>query len=102
MPIETERARDIARNLGLGNTWLDTEQATEIARLLEGLADNVEVQQAKLNSIEFALHYYSEPHLYVDSQPRNATDPILDGGLRARTALSLMKMRSSALARRVG
>jgi hypothetical protein len=98
---ELERARAIARELRTGNAWLDTEQAGEIAHILDTLADAAQAHNEKLQSVEFALSYYSEPQLYIDHSPRSPHDPILDGGLRARTALSLLRMRSRVLARRV-
>lgn len=93
MKTEIERAREVARSIELTNTWLDGAEAGEVARLLETLADAAEEQASKLSAIEFALLYYSEPHLYLDSKPRSPVDPILDGGLRARTALGLLKTR---------
>lgn len=96
MKSEIERAREIARGIELTNTWLDGAQSGEVARLLEALADAAEEQASKLSAIEFALLYYSEPHLYLDSKPRSSAEPILDGGLRARTALGLLKSRARA------
>jgi hypothetical protein len=93
MLTQVEKAREFARSIEMGSLWLDADKAMELAQLLESLAEAAENQAAKLNSVEFALQYYSQPHLYIDSAPRSPTEPILDGGLRARTALGMLKMR---------
>ncbi len=93
MQTHIQRAREIANELELGSLWLETDAATELATLLRGLADECEAQGSRLSAIEFALLYYSEPHLYLDLRPRGPAEPILDGGLRARTALGLLKAR---------
>jgi hypothetical protein len=85
-----ERAKEIARGIDSGATWVDADLASEIAGLLELLAATVEAQGENLKSIEFALNYYSAPDLYHDQA---TSDVILDGGLRARTALGLLKGR---------
>jgi hypothetical protein len=85
-----ERAKEIAKSIDSGAIWVDADLASEIAGLLGLLAATVEAQGENLTSIEFALNYYSEPDLYHDPV---TSDVILDGGLRARTALGLLKGR---------
>jgi hypothetical protein len=84
-----ERAREIARGIDSGIVWVDADLADEIASLLLNLAATIEAQSANINCIEFALNYYSEPDLYLSTVALD--DVILDGGLRARTALGLLK-----------
>ena len=90
MGASLQRAHEVLRELESGYTILDARLSEEICSLLESLLQTVEAQSAKLNAAEFALNYYREPHLYVDDQPRSPTEPILDGGLRARTALGVI------------
>jgi hypothetical protein len=84
-----ERAREIARGIDSGVVWVDADVADEIAGLLLDLAATIETQCENVNCIEFALNYYSEPDLYHNGVAFD--DVILDGGLRARTALGLIR-----------
>ena len=92
MKTYIERAREIARGIDSGIFWVDADLADEIAGLLLSLAATLETQSNNINCIEFALNYYSEPDLYHAGVALD--DVILDGGLRARTALGLIKQAS--------
>ena len=84
-----EKARRLVRQMHEGFTILDNPLSEEIIETLGVLIEAVEDQQGKLSAAEFALNYYREPQLYIE--PDCSPDqPILDGGLRARTALTLM------------
>jgi hypothetical protein len=89
MNTSIERAREIARGIDSGAVWVDAGLADEIAGLLLTLATTIETQSANFNCVEFALNYYSAPDLYLSTLALD--DVILDGGLRARTALGLLK-----------
>jgi hypothetical protein len=89
MNTSIERAREIARGIDSGAVWVDADLADEIAGLLLTLATTIETQSGNINCIEFALNYYSEPDLYHNGVALD--DVILDGGLRARTALGLIR-----------
>lgn len=84
-----ERAKEIARGISSGATWVDAQMADEIAALLKTLATTVEAQAENITCVEFALNFYSEPELYHD--PVVPMGIHLDGGLRARTALGLLR-----------
>jgi hypothetical protein len=84
-----ERAREIARGINSGVFWVDADLADEIAGLLVTLAATVETQSTNISCVEFALNYYSEPELYLAGVAPDGV--ILDGGLRARTALGLIR-----------
>jgi hypothetical protein len=71
-----------------GMVWVDSDAAQEIAGLLEVLAETIETQAENITSIDFALTYYGEPDRYRTSSDGECT---LDGGLRARTALGLLR-----------
>lgn len=88
MKRSIERAKEIAREIESGKHWVDGELAGEMANLLDFLASCLEIHHQNFSSVQFALGYYSEPSLYMD---RTSADVILDGGLRARTALGLLK-----------
>jgi hypothetical protein len=88
MNTHVDRAREIARRINTGMVWVDADAAQEIAELLETLADVIETQARNITSVDFALTYYSEPELYRISDDEECT---LDGGLRARTALGLLR-----------
>ncbi|MCA8915105.1 MAG: hypothetical protein KDB90_06805 [Planctomycetes bacterium] len=87
MVSEISRARDLARELEGGYTVLDKQLSEELASLLDHLVTRLEAQSAKLKAAEFALEYYREPYLYA-RQTCCTGDGVLDGGLRARTALA--------------
>jgi hypothetical protein len=89
MNTNVQRAREIAFGIDLGHLWIDSELEEEVAGLLHTLSDTIEAQRASTTSAQLALEYYSEPQLYF--VPVAAPEPILDGGLRARTALWLMR-----------
>ena len=84
-----QKARKLARQLQEGMTVLDGETSQELAETLDALICAVEDQDEKLTAAELALNYYSEPQLYLNPE-FSADQPILDEGLRARTALSVM------------
>ena len=89
MKTNIERAKEIALGIETGKIWVDADLSAEIAGLLHSLATFTEPRREALVGVEFALSYYSEPKLYYT--PPVASDVILDGGLRARAALSLLK-----------
>ncbi len=83
------RARELARELEEKAIVGDFALIGEVQSVLNTLADTVEAQRSTLSSVEFALSYYSVPYLYAG--PEMQGREMLDGGLRARTALGLMK-----------
>ena len=87
------RAREIAKGIEAGLVWVDADLADEITGLLESMATTIETQSSNVTCIEFALRYYGEPDLYQAGVALD--DVILDGGLRARTALALLKKAST-------
>jgi hypothetical protein len=89
MRTNVERAREIAMGIQTGLVWVDADKADEVADLLESMATVIETLDTCAIRIEFALKYYSEPDLYCVGVALD--DVILDGGLRARTALGLLK-----------
>lgn len=88
MNTYVNRAREIARRINTGLVWVDADAAQEIAGLLETLAEVIETQAGKITSVDFALTYYSDPDHYRISDDEKCA---LDGGLRARTALGLLR-----------
>jgi hypothetical protein len=95
-----DNARRLARQLEKSYGF-DKDLAEQASRVLEELVQNLEAEQAKLKAAEFALNYYREPHLYA-GEGCSLAEPILDGGLRARTALSVMgRVGGRALPRRL-
>lgn len=87
MDTKLSRAREIARELQSEFVILDNQLTDEIAGILDLMAECIETQTAKIAAAEFALNYYREPGLYLTSE-QQASPTILDGGLRARTALT--------------
>lgn len=88
------RAKVVAKRIRTGMVWVDMDAAEEVAELLENLAVVSETQSQNFTSVEFALTYYGEPTRYQVSIDE---DCILDGGLRARTALGLLKRAPRSL-----
>jgi hypothetical protein len=85
MNKELQRSIEIADGIKSGALWVNPDLADEIAELLYALAGEVEAQPRCDRAVTLALTYYSEPHLYY--VPVSGNNPILDGGLRARTAM---------------
>jgi hypothetical protein len=85
MDSPIERAREIARLLNTGE--IDANLEIEIADLLAALAAALEGREQLLSSAQYALKYYGDAERY--HYP--GLGEVLDGGLRARTALRLLK-----------
>ncbi|MBZ0135482.1 MAG: hypothetical protein K8I27_03785 [Planctomycetes bacterium] len=58
-------------------------------QLRKAIAPTHYTRSEVLRSVVFALSYYSEPDLYFE--PVMPGEPVLDGGLRARAALEMMR-----------
>ncbi len=89
MSATIRRAIEIAHSYKTGAVWVDSTLAAKKTALCRELSSTVAIQTDTLACIEFALKYYSEPELY--QTPGALTVTILDDGLRARTALALLK-----------
>lgn len=90
MECELENARRIVREIEDRPENLP-DWAREAACLLLRLAEIAEAQQCKLAAAVHALNYYRDPSLYYAPGDRPEGTPILDDGLRARTALGLIE-----------
>ncbi|MBZ0135485.1 MAG: hypothetical protein K8I27_03800 [Planctomycetes bacterium] len=92
MDAKIDRAKEIAQGIEAGTVWVDAELANEMATVIRSLTTALQDQRNCMKGVEFALSYYSEPDLYVElAAPAQV---ILDGGLRARTALGMLKAAS--------
>jgi|SRR5690606_5751314 len=89
MNTTAHRAREIARSLDSRGLSVSPQIAEEVAGMLHTLADFEEYTQLRGRMVELALNYYSRPDQYF--QPVQVSQPILDGGLRARTALRYLR-----------
>lgn len=99
MEMTITRARELACELEERAIFGDFALIGEVQSVLKTLADTtVEAQRSTLSSVEFALSYYSVPYLYTS--PEMQGRELLDGGLRARTALGLIKRGCKRGARR--
>jgi hypothetical protein len=88
-----ERAQQLMFRVDLANLEPNCPLPHEVASMIGELTKAIQLQWELLRSVQFALNYYGDPYLYCD--PVIPSDPLLDGGLRARTALYLMKRCSS-------
>lgn len=85
-----ERARKLARTLESTQKYVDGNLRDEIVRTIDDLIRSAEADEERLKAAKFALEYYRDPELYVTPEPYE-DEVILDGGNRARTALSIME-----------
>lgn len=89
MKPDLERAVRIARDMETGYTLLDTDLCKEVGELISALVIAIEARDQKLSAAVLALNYYRDPSLYLMRDTR-AGSPILDDGMRARTALAVI------------
>lgn len=89
MEIELDRAERILLELKGEHFKPSSELCQEIAGLLAKLVKAVHSQQHKLSAAVLALNYYRDPSLYALREQLDGT-PLLDEGLRARTALGVI------------
>ena len=97
METAIERARYYSNHLERCVASPDADELSEIASLLTSLCAAIEDRRDAHSGAVFALNYYANADLYyAPVEPRHE---ILDGGLRARTALELFRVPARQLCR---
>jgi hypothetical protein len=84
-----ERTQQLAYRVDHGNLEQNCPFPSEVAKTLDELSKAIQLRDELLRSIQFALEYYGDPCRYL--QVVIPSDLAMDGGLRARTALYLMR-----------
>ena len=97
METVIERARYYSHRLDSGLTSPGADELHEVASLLTSLCAIIDDRRDAHNGAVFALTYYASPELYYE--PVEPSQEILDGGLRARTALGLFRVSDRKLRR---
>ena len=90
MGPQIERARKLARTLESTQKYVDGNLRDEIVRTIDELVRSAEADEERLKAAKLALEYYRDPELYLDPQHDEGQE-VLDGGNRARTALSIIQ-----------